>query len=673
MGHGGQRMTSLAAPPDPSVAGRFAALLSSIDIRGMRVRNRVVSTAHGAFLDFYRPGGDPERYLAYQERRARGGAGLIVLQPVHVHHTSHALGHYRYDPDDLGEKLSMMAERLHRHGTKVMIQLLHFGAEFTSDVHDELQPLWSFGEVVSPSGGEVAHVMTGAEIEEVIDGFATTAAIAVRAGLDGVEVHGAHGYLIQQSYSPWVNRRDDEWGEPTRFVTDVLRGIRDRVGDGPAVGIRVSLDDLVPVEAGGLGQEGIRTIVGQLVGAGLVDVVNTSVGSRSANYARAVANYQHEEGSFLHLARALREHIGARVPVIAAGRVASPELAEAAIARGDSDLVAMTRAQIADPDLVRKLQGHGSVPIRPCVAANQGCVDRMAGGLPITCFHNPEVGREWRGHDLEAAGAASVKRRVVVIGAGPAGLKAAEVAAARGHHVTVLEQLEQLGGRLRYATSFGRAELLGGSIAWLSARLETLGVEVRTGVVADAPLIASLAPDVVVLATGSLPAEGPIETDGSVPIMSTDEGMELEVVGQRILVLDRLGTHEAAQTAERLAVMGAQVVVVTPSASVGSRIGFTQVVDQRRRLLDAGCRIEPSSDVVRVAAGAALVRRMSDRTRHEIPVDAVIAAVHRRADTRLRAALERLGLQVEVAGDAVAPRDALLAFREGADVAMAIA
>lgn len=648
-------------------------LLAPIGIRGLQVHNRVVSTAHGAFLDFYRPGIDPERYLAYQERRARGGTGLIVLQPVHVHHTSHALGHHRYDPDDLGEKLTLMADRLHGHGTKVMLQLLHFGAEFTSDVHDDLQPLWSFGEVVSPSGGEVAHAMSGSEIEEVVAGFVATADLAVRAGIDGVEVHAAHGYLVQQSFSPWVNRREDEWGEPTRFVSAVLGGIRAQVGPEPVVGLRVSLDDFVPIERGGVGQEGIRFIVASLVDAELIDIVNTSVGSRSANYARAVANYQHDEGLFLHLVRAMREHIGARVPVIAAGRVASPRLAEDAIARGDCDLIAMTRAQIADPDLVRKIDGRDATPIRPCVAANQGCVDRMVGGLAITCFHNPEVGRESRGHDLVALGPAPISRRVVIVGAGPAGLKAAEVAAARGHRVTVLEQATEVGGRLLYATAFGRAALLGSSIDWLVARLESLGVEVRTGVSADAEVIGPLRPEVVVLATGSLPAEDAVVHDASVPILSTDEGMELEAAGLKVLVLDRLGNHESAQTAERIATAGGDVLIVTPSAAVGQRIGFTQVVDQRRRLLDAGCRIETASEVVRVHMGSAELRRMSDRTQHLVPIDVLVAAVHRRADTRLRPTLESLGIRVVVAGDAVAPRDAMLAFREGADAAMAIA
>ncbi len=674
MSHRGdeRRMVSPSRSQTPASESQFEHLLAPIAIRGMEVRNRVVSTGHGAFLDFYRPGVDPERYLAYQERRARGGTGLIVLQPVHVHHTSHALGHYRYDPDDLEEKLSLMADRLHQHGAKVMIQLLHFGAEFTSEAHDDLQPLWSFGEVVSPSGGEVAHVMTGSEIEEVIEGFASTAAIATRAGLDGVEVHAAHGYLVQQSFSPWVNRRDDEWGEPTRFVAEVLRRIRARAGDLPAVGIRVSLDDFVAVESGGVGQEGIRSIVAGLVDAGLVDLVNTSVGSRSANYARAVANYQHDEGLFLDLARALRERIGARVPVIAAGRVASPELGDAAVARGDCDLVAMTRAQIADPDLVRKLEGRISVPVRPCVAANQGCVDRMVGGLPITCFHNPEVGREWQGHDVISGGPVADARRVVVVGGGPAGLKAAEVAAARGHVVTLIERGSELGGRLRYATAFGRAALLGRSIEWLINRIGALGVDVRLGESADEDLVASMDPDVVVLATGSVPARDPVAHDGSVPILSTDAGMDMDPVGRRVVVLDRLGTHEAAQTAERIAIMGGAVVIVTPSATVGSRIGFTQVVDQRRRLLDAGCRIETSAEIERIERGSAHVRRMSDRTKHVFELDVLVAAVHRHAEIGLRAGLEARGLEVTVIGDASAPRDAMLAFREGADAALAI-
>ena len=646
-------------------------LLSPLPIRGFEVRNRVVSTGHGAFLDFYRPGIAPDRYVAYQARRARGGTGLIVLQPVHVHHTSHALGHYRYDPDDLGEKLALMVDRLHAEGARVMIQLLHFGAEFTSDAHDDLQPLWSFGSVVSPSGGEMAHVMTGDEIEEVVQGFVDTAAIAVAAGLDGVEVHGAHGYLVQQSFSPWVNRRDDEWGDPTRFIRTILRGIRARVGADAAVGARLSLEDFVPVERGGVGPAGVRDIAAGLVADGLVDVLNCSVGSRSAHYARAVANYQHPEGLWLDRVRELRDAVDAAVPVIAAGRIVDPAMAEEALVRGDCDLVAMTRAQIADPDLVRKAAGELDVPLRPCVGANQGCVDRMVGALPITCFHNPDVGRESDRPDVPAP--AAVRRRVVVVGAGPAGLKAAEVAASRGHDVVVLERSDVVGGRLRYATTFGRAAALGGSIDWLQGRLADLGVEVRLGVEADVDAVLALGPDAVVLATGSGPVVDPVPSDGSVPVWTTDAAMEADVADLMVAVLDRLGTHEAAQVAERLAVAGAAVRMITSAPAVGGRIGFTQIVDQRRRLVEAGVVLDVSTDLDRVAEGRVVLRRLATRTTEEIPVDAVIAAVHRRADDALRDPLVARGVPVHVVGDAVAPRDALLAFREGADAGLVLA
>ena len=646
-------------------------LLSPLSIRGFEVRNRVVSTGHGAFLDFYRPGIAPDRYVAYQARRARGGTGLIVLQPVHVHHTSHALGHYRYDPDDLGEKLALMVDRLHAEGARVMIQLQHFGAEFTSDAHDDLQPLWSFGSVVSPSGGEMAHVMTGDEIEEVVQGFVDTAAIAVAAGLDGVEVHGAHGYLVQQSFSPWVNRRDDEWGDPTRFIRTILRGIRARVGADAAIGARLSLEDFVPVERGGVGPAGVRDIAAGLVADGLVDVLNCSVGSRSAHYARAVANYQHPEGLWLDRVRELRDAVDAAVPVIAAGRIVDPAMAEEALVRGDCDLVAMTRAQIADPDLVRKAAGELDVALRPCVGANQGCVDRMVGALPITCFHNPDVGREADRPDVPAP--AAVRRRVVVVGAGPAGLKTAEVAASRGHDVVVLERSAVVGGRLRYATTFGRAAALGGSIDWLQGRLADLGVEVRLGVEADVDAVLALGPDAVVLATGSGPVVDPVPSDGSIPVWATDAAMEADVADLMVAVLDRLGTHEAAQVAERLAVAGAAVRMITSAPAVGGRIGFTQIVDQRRRLVEAGVVLDVSTDLDRVAEGRVVLRRLATRTTEEIPVDAVVAAVHRRADDALRDPLVARGVSVHVVGDAVAPRDALLAFREGADAGLVLA
>lgn len=645
-------------------------LLSPLTVRSMVLRNRVVSTAHGAFLDFYRPGESPDRYVAYQERRARGGTGLIILQPVHVHPSSHALGHHVYDPDDLRAKLRLLADRVHAHGTRVMIQLIHFGTEFVSDARRDLEPLWGFSPTVSPTGGEVAHEMTEAEIEAVVDGFARTAALAVEAGLDGVELHAAHGYLVQQSFSPWANQRTDRWGEPHRFVTTVLERIRAAVGDEPVVGIRVSLDDFVPPERGGVGPAGVRALAAELAGAGLVDLVNTSAGSRAAHYATAVASYHHPHGLLLPLARQLRAALGGTVPLVGVGRLVTPARAEQALADGDCDLVAMTRAQIADPDLVRKLEGAETTPVRPCVGANQGCVDRMQGGLPITCFHNPDVGREaWQG-DLVPT---TTPQHVVVVGGGPAGLKAAEVAARRGHRVTLVEAGPRLGGRLWLATTFGAAAELGGSLDWLVGELDRLGVEVRTDTRVDPAAVQALAPDVVVLATGSQPADTVVDHDGSVPIWTTDEAMTAAPPDATVLVVDHLGTHESAQAAERLAAGGATVRLVTPAPVVGGGLGFTHLRDQLQRFAAHGVRLEPSTRVVRVREGRASLRPLRGGEPEQAAVDLLVAAVPRVADDRLRAPLEAAGITVHVVGDAVAPRTAMLAFREGSDAGRAIA
>jgi 2,4-dienoyl-CoA reductase-like NADH-dependent reductase (Old Yellow Enzyme family)/thioredoxin reductase len=644
-------------------------LLSPLNVGSHEVANRVVFTAHGAFLDFYRPGVAPDRYVAYQERRARAGTGLAILQPVHVHPTSHAHGHFTYDPDDLGEKLALMADRLHAHGTTVMIQLLHFGAEFVSEGRGDLEPLWGFSPTVSPTGGEVAHEMTPDEIEEVIDGFVRTASIAVAAGLDGVEIHAAHGYLVQQSFSPWANRRDDGWGASPRFLTTIMDRIRAEVGDDPIVGARFSVDDFVKPERGGLGPEGLRGVIAAAVDHGGLDLINTSAGSKAAHYAKAVASYQHPTGLFLPQVAAIRREIGAAVPVIGTGRITTPELAEQALAHGSCDLVTMTRAQIADPDLVAKARGDDPTPLRRCVGANQGCVDRMVGALPITCFHNPDVGRE---HRLGAPTPVRAARRVVVVGSGPAGLKAAVTAASRGHDVTLLERDDELGGRLRLTTRFGAAAELGASITWLTDQLERHGVSVHLGVEADREGILALSPDSVVIATGSRPTPDPVPTDGSVPVWTTDRALTDDPGGVRVLVVDQLGTHEAAQAAERLATLGNQVRVAAPAPVFGERIGFTQLRDQLSRLAEHGCVIDPSALVTKIAAATATIRHTRQARHEQAEVDLVVAAVPRQAVADLRAPLVGAGLEVRVAGDAVAPRDAMRAFREGDNAGRAV-
>lgn len=638
-------------------------LLSPIQVGSVEVPNRVAFTAHGSFLEFYRPGSPGDRYIAYEERRAAGGAGLIFLQTVHVHPSSHALGHYTYEPDDLHTKLSAMASAVHRHGTKIVQQLNHFGAQFRSDAREHFEPLWALDDIVTGEG-EASHRMTPAEIEEVLDAFASTARIVVESGIDGVELHGTHGYLLQQSFSPWGNGRDDEWGEQLAFARALIARVRKEIGREPVVGVRISTDDFMSADRGGLGVEALRRITAELVDTGEIDYVSQSEGARTGHYARSIGSYRHALGEYLPLARGLREAIGERVPVVAAGRVNEPALAERALAAGDCDIVAMTRALIADPDLVRKVRNGKR--IRHCVGANQGCVDRMVGGLPITCFHNPDVGREGRGEPEPA----SEPRRVLVVGGGPAGLKAAEIAARRGHRVRLVEREHELGGRLRWVRGLGDAAELFRAVEWLELELADLGVDVRTGVEADEATVGDA--DVVVLATGSRPAPDRLgNVDGSIPVLSIDEAVSRRSFSGGVLMVDLRGDLESALCAEHVASNGAQLTIVTPFLSIGPYLGFTHVNDVLRRLYGLGCALESSTVFGGTVEGEAVTQHIHSKQVQWRRFEAVVAGVPGRSETSLAAAVERAGARLLVAGDAVAPRTAMHAFREGDDAGRA--
>jgi NADPH-dependent 2,4-dienoyl-CoA reductase/sulfur reductase-like enzyme len=350
--------------------------------------------------------------------------------------------------------------------------------------------------------------------------------------------------------------------------------------------------------------------------------------------------------------------------VIGVSRILSPELAERALEREACDLVAMTRAQIADPDLVAKLADPARGAPRPCVSANQGCVDRQQGGLPITCFHNPVVGREHVLADLRPTGASL---RVLVVGGGPAGCKAAEIAAARGHRVTLAERGELLGGRLALLAGCGDARELLRAIDWVAAELARRDVEVLLGVEATpAWLDARPGLDAIVLATGARPAPERLPAgDGSVERVAIDEALARDWAGRDLLLVDHRGNEEVALAAERLAAAAGSLTIATPLATVGAHVGFTLIRDQLVALYEAGCRLEPSTALVGADRGEVLTRHVHTGALTRRRFDAIVAGVPGIPELGLRAAAEARAPQVLVAGDAVAPRTALHAFREG--------
>ncbi|MBI1179661.1 MAG: NAD(P)-binding protein [Alphaproteobacteria bacterium] len=643
-------------------------LLTPIQLGPIEVRNRVVSTAHAAFLEFFNPISDGERYMAYQERRAQGGAGMIIFTAMHVHESSQIPYHFVFDAKTMAPKFQQISTRIHRHGAKCISQLFHFGAQGKSNQHDDYHPLWSFSGTTTLDG-EITHKMTGDEIEEVIDGFCLAAKVATKNGMDGVELHGTHGYLIQQSFTPYANFRDDKWGEPLYFVRTLAQRVREAIGPDKVMGFRISVDDFVDPANGGVGPDRLRRIASEVIGTGLFDYLNHSEGSGGIHYARAIGSFRHKFGQYLPLTRLLREAVGGKVPVIGVSKIPTPDLAEQALQAGDCDMVGMTRAQIADPDLVNKVASGKAHRVRTCTGSNQGCFDRASFG--ITCFQNPEVGEENRFRELDVP--IDRIKRVLVIGGGPAGMKAAEIAAKRGHMVTLAEAGSRLGGRLNLVESAGDSTNLLSAVSWIEEEMAGLPVKLLMQTVVDEDFVRDFKPDAIILATGAYTTdELNIQTDGSIQVLTTDdaaagtfEGTRFELKGTTSLMVDLRGNYETALVLESLGRRGSKATVATPGASFGRNLGPSHVDDFYRTVMpELGIRLLPSTSLTKISQGRVHLRNSVSGEEQEEFFDFIVAGTSPKPKDSLYEVLSRHA-PTTLVGDAVAPRDAMMAFREG--------
>jgi 2,4-dienoyl-CoA reductase-like NADH-dependent reductase (Old Yellow Enzyme family) len=610
----------------------FDLLLSPVRVGRREVRNRVVVTAHGATELFRSPALPAGPYVEYLRRRAAGGVGLIIAQPQFpdpgANFSAETVRRHR-----------QLADAVHGEGALLLLQLAHLGLYGRSESDPRRPPLWSFDNGQSEAG-EAGHRMTAHEVERMVDAYRRAAVLAAEAGFDGVEVHGAHGYLIQQALTPRWNHRDDEWGaDRTLFARRIIAAARDALGPDGIVGYRTATDDLRSPEDGGRGPAGIADDLRAILGTGQVDLLNTTVGDGGASYARAIPSYRYGEAPNVPFIVRLRELVDITVPVVGVGRIASPAAAEAVLAAGTCDLVAMTRAHIADPDLVAKTAAGAGDRIRPCVGANV-CVDRkLAGFADISCFHNPTVLRETE----LAITPASVRRRILIVGAGPAGLKAAETAALRGHEVLLFDELRHTDATIRLGTAV------------------------------DERVLREVGPDEVLLATGSralTPAEA-IEGGASGRVLSTTEALATDVSGD-VLVWDSIGTNEAALVAETLARRGCRVTFATRFETVapyGGQLHRWVVPDILRQRMD---QIYADAVLGYLDGDVALLVRADGSTVADVKAPTVVAAVAGRPRTELVAALERLGRPYRLLGDAQAPRSAWSAFTDGLTAALAV-
>jgi NADPH-dependent 2,4-dienoyl-CoA reductase/sulfur reductase-like enzyme len=505
--------------------------------------------------------------------------------------------------------------------------------------------------------------MTGAEVRDVIAGFVTSAIHARSAGLDGVEVHGAQGHLIQEFVSPFSNQRTDEYGgsleNRLRFTRDTLRGIRDACGPDFIVGYRMGIEEFTP---GGITVEESETAAAMLTADGLLDYVSLTQGNFNSIEMHA-PDRRFPPVPFLDLHVRVRE--AARpLPVVTCTRVQTPDQAEEILANDAADLVGLCRALIVDPEWPLKAKQGRPQDIRQCIGCNQ-CWGWISEGNPIACVSNPVVGNEVALGELPRA---AEPRKVLVVGGGPAGLEAARVAAMRGHHVTLLEQAETLGGRVREGADVpGQAEF-GNILRFLIPQVETLGVCVRTGVQATLESVLSEAPDAVVVATGATPVEALLPGDGSVPAFSTSRIREVvSLAGERVVVMDEDGYYWASAALETLLAQGKRVSYVTRFFEPLRELPALSRITALRAFDERGVDFLPNTFVDRVEnAEVVLKHYYSSREERIASVAAVIWVGPQRTNDGLKDELTAAGARdVHVVGDAFAPRRLADAIREG--------
>ena len=638
-------------------AVHFPRLFEPIRIGSARARNRVMRLA--TVTNLAEGGGVSDCLLAHYRAIARGGAG-DAGDEVFTVHASNARNAVRlFDPASV-PGVRRLVDTVHGEGALLIAQLNHGGRQHQSRF---VPTLWAPSALACPYSGGVPHEMTRAEVADVIDGFVRSAAHAQQAGADGVEVHGAQGHLIQEFVSPFSNRRTDEWGgsfeNRLRFPFEILRRIRAAAGAGFVVGYRLGVDEFTP---GGLTVEDAERIAGELTADGLIDYLSLSQGNFNS-IERHLPDRHFPPATFVE-AHARVKARARGVPVVTCGRIETPEQAEAVIAGGKADLVGLCRPLIADPEWPAKAMTGRRDEIRYCIACNQ-CWGWVTEGRPIACVANATAGREL---ELGPLAPAAPPRRVVVAGGGPAGLEAARVAAERGHRVTVLEQGDGLGGKIRLSREVPHHEEVGRIADYLVHEVERLGVTVRTGVEATVETILAERPDAVIVATGAVPVAPDVPGDDSVAVSSSAGApMVGALPGEHVVVMDEDGYYWALAVMETVVLQGKTVTLVTRFFEVLRELPAVSRITALRALGQRGVRFRPHAFVDRVEQGAVVLRDYYAGSEERIAdACAVIWVGPQTVNSGLPEALRSAGVgDVEVVGDAFAPRRLASAIADG--------
>ncbi|MBL8706952.1 MAG: NADH:flavin oxidoreductase [Rhodospirillales bacterium] len=600
-------------------------LLTPYRLKHLTLRNRFLSTAHEPA---YTEDGLPkERYRLYHREKARGGIALTMIggSAVVSPDSPQAFGNIQLFRDDVVPWLKELADDVHGHGAAVMIQITHLGRR-TSWSKENWLPVIAPSPVREPAHRAFPKAMEDWDFARVTGDYADAAARCQAAGLDGLEIE-LYGHLLDQFWSPATNKREDGYGgsldNRMRFALDVYRAICRRVGPDYILGARMVCDE--DWERGLTRAEGLE-VAQRLAASGLIDFINVIRGHIDTD--EALSHVIPGTGAALapHLDFAGEVRTATRFPVFHAARIQDVATARHAVAEGKLDMVGMTRAHIADPHIARKVIAGQEERIRPCVGMGY-CIDRIYFGGEALCIHNPATGREAT-MPQEIAHAEGSPRKVVVVGAGPAGLEAARVAAARGHQVVVFEAAARAGGQILLAAGLKRRREVMGIVEWRVAEATRDGAKFRFNAYAEAADVLAEKPDIVVAATGGLPNTSFLDEGADLATTSWDILSGTTKPSGEVLLYDDNGAHPGMTAAEFLADAGTTLEIATPERTLAPEVGGTNYPAYFRALARHRVAISLNLNLERIRRDGnrlvATLYNVYDKSRHERRVDQVV-------------------------------------------------
>jgi len=628
-------------------------LFSPMKIGNLEMANRLVVSAM-VTLYCHDDGTATEKYIAYHEAKAKGGWGLIITEDYAIDPTGRGFPRLAGLWEDAQIKShAELTRRVHQYNSKIFAQIYHAGRQ-TNPLVIGRQP-WAPSPIPCPINQTIPHEMTIDEIHEMVEKFGDCALRTKKAGFDGIEIHGAHGYLIAQFLSPYSNKRTDRYGgnlpNRMRFALEVIANIRAKVGTDFPLGFKISADEYVP---GGRTIEETKAIAVLLQEAG-IDVILVSAGVYGSN-AAITPSAATPQGWIVDFAEEVKKVVN--IPVMTVGRIIEPLVAETILTSGKADFIAMGRASLADPELPIKAAAGDFDDIVRCIGCMQGCIGLLGRYQPIKCSLNPTLGREYE----LSAGTKVVKKKVVVAGGGPAGMEAAITAAKAGHRVQLFEKGGRLGGQFYLAAiPPGKGEF-SSFVTWQINQLNKLGVEVHLNTEVTAELIDAQQPDAVILSTGSVPVVPQIKgvEKGQVVFANAVLNGEKEI-GRTSVIIG--GGMVGAETAYHLASHGKTVTVVEQLAEIAQDVEAIPRELLLKGLEKEMVKIYVNTTVEEILDNGVLVTR--DGREEIIPTNTVILAVGSNPENKLTTKLEGKPYKVMAIGDAVQVRRVLEAVEEG--------